>query len=152
MAAGTVTLYRANFNVFKLSDLTSSNIRCALVTSSYTPDATNTGNTVWANASANEIANGNGYSTGGASLTGANSTTTNGFKFTSGNPTWTASGSNIPAWRYAVFYYLGTLWGVTNPLICYFLGDSAPADVPATSSGNTLTLTQPGGGWFDLTE
>jgi hypothetical protein len=41
--------------------------------------------------------------------------------------------------------------GLTNPLIGYFVGDSTPADVPATTDTNTLTLNCPAGGWFDLT-
>jgi len=39
---------------------------------------------------------------------------------------------------------------MTNPLVGYFVGDSTPADIPATTVGNTLTLTCPSGGWFDL--
>jgi hypothetical protein len=90
-------------------------------------------------------------------LTGTNSARTisgvaqtDGEKVSSGNAVWTASGTGIPAFRYAVLYYLGSLWGVTNPLIGYILCDSAPADIPLTTSGNTLTITCPQDGWFDL--
>ena len=149
MAAGTFTFYGANKADYRLNDLVSANLRMALVSSAYTPDITATGNTLWANASANEIANGNGYTTGGVALTGvvaANAGNT-GFKLSSGNAVWTASGAGIPAWRYAVMYYNGTLWGKVNPLIGYFLGDSTPADVPLTTAPNPLTLTCPTGGW-----
>lgn len=153
-APGTFTVFRANIDDIRLQDLAATgNLRMALVGSGYTPDATNTGNSLWANVSANEIANGNGYTTGGAALSSvAITAVTNGFKLGSANVSWSASGGNIPAWRYAVMYYLGTLWGMTNPLIGYFVGDSAPADVPATSIGNTLQLNCPAGGWYDETE
>lgn len=75
---------------------------------------------------------------------------TDGFKASSANVTWTASGSSIGAWRYAVFYFNATVEGVVDPVIGYFLGDSTPADVPATTDTNTLTLTVPTDGWFDM--
>ena len=154
MAAGTFTIYRANLDDIRLNDLAATgNLRMALVGSAYTPDATNTGHSLWASVSANEIANGNGYTTGGATLSSvAVATTTNGFKLSSSNPSWTASGAGIPAWRYMVMYYLGTLWGMTNPVIAYCLGDSTPADVQLTTSGNPLTINCPAGGWLDVTE
>jgi hypothetical protein len=152
-APGPIIIYRANLDNIELNSLNSSaNLRMALVASAYTPDATNTGHSLWASVSANEIAGGTGYTAGGYALTGSVSTTTNGFKLTTGNPTWTASGAGIAAWRYGVLYYLGALWGMTNPLIGYFLGDSAPADVPLTAAGNTLTITCPAAGWADWTE
>ena len=49
-----------------------------------------------------------------------------------------------------MLYISGTVEGVTNPLLGYFLGDSAPADVPATTSTNTLTITCHASGWFDV--
>lgn len=76
---------------------------------------------------------------------------TNGYKASSANVSWTASGSSISAWRYAVFYFNATVEGVVDPVIGYFLGDSTPADVPVTTDTNTLTLTVPANGWFDLT-
>lgn len=151
MTANATVLYSKNKDDFRLNDLVSANLRMALVASTYTPDATVTGNSVWADVSANEIANGNGYTTGGASLTGVVSTVTGGDKLSSGDATWTATGGNIPAFRYAVLYYLGALWGMTNPLIGYILCDNTPADIPATTTGNTLTISCPAGGWFDFT-
>lgn len=152
MAAGPMIVYRANLDGVAMNALTGANLRMALVASTYTPDATNTGHSAWSSVSTNEIANGNGYVTGGYTLTGSVSTVTNGFKLSSGNPTWTASGGSIPAWRYAVLYYLGTVDGVVNPVLAYCLGDSTPADVPATTVGNTLTINCPAGGWYDTTE
>ena len=150
-APGTFHFYAANASVFKLSDLASANLRMALVTSAYTPNITATGHNEWADVSTNELANGNGYTTGGDSLTGtvAADAGNDGFKLSSENAQWTASGAGIPAWRYAVLY--GALWGLTSPLVGYFLGDSAPADVPLTASGNVLQLNCPADGWGKLT-
>jgi hypothetical protein len=114
--------------------------RLALVSSAWTPAPTT--DEVWADVSANEIANGNGYTTGGGTLASVVLNQTSGtVKFTSAAFVWTASGGSIPAWRRAVVYYLGTLNGKVNPLVGYFLGDNTPADIPATTSGNTLTVT-----------
>ncbi len=153
MAAGTFTLYSKNKDDIRINDLTGATVKLALVSSSYTPNTdSSTGHSLWSDASGNEIANGNGYTTGGVSLSSLAATAiSGGFKFSSANPSWTASGGNIPAHRYYVMYVSGTLWGMTNPLIGYFLGDSAPADIAATTSGNTLTVTCPSGGWFDAT-
>lgn len=60
----------------------------------------------YAGISANELANGNGYTTGGASLTLTSATQTGGlFKYiaAAASPTWTASGSVGP-FRYVVSY------------------------------------------------
>ena len=152
MAAGNMTIYAANIDDIRLNDLLTATAKMALVTSTYTPDASSTGHSLWSSASANEIANGNGYTTGGATLgTKAITAITNGQKFASANVAWTASGGAIPAWRYGVLYVSGTLWGMTNPLLGYFVGDTTPADVGATADGNPLTLTCPATGWFYIT-
>lgn len=148
---GIVHLYAANLDVFKLSDLISADVRLALVTSAYAPNVSATGHDTWSDVSATQIAAGNGYTSGGFALTGesiAPSAANDGFKFSSGNAVWTASGAGIPAWRYGILYVNGSLWGRASPLLGYFLGDSAPADVPLTASGNPLTLYCPGDGWF----
>lgn len=153
MAAGALTLFRANLDDLRLQDLTGAVIKLALVSSAYTPDASTTGHDEWVDVSANEIAAGNGYTAGGASLANdAVALVTNGHKYSSDNVQWAASGGNLPAWRYGVMYVSGTLWGKTNPLIGFFLGDNTPADVPATSAGNNLSINCPAGGWFDITQ
>lgn len=153
MAAGTFTLYRANLDDLRMQDMIGATVKLALVTSAYTPDATNVGHDLWADVSANEIANGNGYTTGGATLANdAVSTITNGWKYDSDDVTWTATGGSIPAWRYGVMYLSGTVWGMVDPVIGYFLGDSTPADVPATTTGNPLTITVNANGWFGVTQ
>lgn len=153
MAAGTFTLYSRNKDNLNIDDLLAATVKVALVDSSYTPDTDpTTGHDTWSDVSADEIANGNGYTTGGATVGSDVATAiSGGFKYASANVAWTASGGAIPAWRTAVMYVSGTLWGMTDPVIGYFLGDNAPADIPATSDGSTLTLTCPTDGWFDVT-
>lgn len=152
MAVGTFTLYSANKEYISSADLVTATVKMALVTSSYTPDATQTGHSLYSSVSGNELSTANGYTSGGVTLTSLASTgVTGGYKFASANPSWTASGGSIAAWRYAVMYASGTFWGKTSPLVGYFLGDTTPADIPATTVGNTLTITTPSGGWFDET-
>ena len=133
----------AKLNLVNATDIlaaSAANFRVALVSSAWTPN--NATDELWSVASGSEIANGQGYTTGGllppsAALTQSSGTV----KFTSSPVVWTASGTGIPAWRRAVLYYLGTLNSKVNPLVAHFLGDSTPADVPLTTSGNTLTIT-----------
>lgn len=154
MAAGPVVLFRKNLDRLSLVDLAGATVKLALVTSSQTMDSTNTGNSLWADMSANEIAAGANYTAGGWTLASlAVATITNGFKFSSASVSQAVSSGTVPAWRYAVIYVSGTLWGRVNPVIGYFLGDSTPADVPATTTSNTpLQLNCPATGWFGLTE
>ena len=146
MAAGAFVfpdLAKLNFfNATNLLGANTANFKLALVSSAWTPN--NSTNEVWADVSANEIAAGNGYSAGGGALTGVALTQTGGtVKFTSSAFVWTASGTGIPAWRRGVVYYSGTLNGKVNPIVGHFLGDATPADVPLTTSGNTLGFTFP---------
>lgn len=85
----------------------------------------------------NEVANGNGYTTAGATATspviaggGATATIT----FDTANVTWTASGAGITA-RAAVMYD-----STSGHFIAYCLLDSAPADV-IVAAGNSLQIT-----------
>lgn len=146
MAAGAIIIpNKAKLNLLNATNLlgaNAANFKLALVTSAWTPDNSDTGNEVWGDVSANEIANGNGYTTGGAALTGVTLSQTGGtVKFTSSAAQWTASGTGIPAWRRGVVYYSGTLNGKVNPIVGHFLGDSTPADIATTTAGNTLTVT-----------
>lgn len=144
MAAGAfIVPDLSKLNLFNATDIlaaNTANFRLALVSSAWTPN--NATDELWAVASGSEIANGNGYTTGGIALTGVALTQSSGtVKFTSSAAVWTASGSGIPAWRRAVLYYLGTLNSKVNPLVAHFLGDGTNIDVPLTTSGNTLTFT-----------
>lgn len=152
MASGPVIIpNKPKLNLFNATALLSANPanwRLALVTAAWTPDNGDTGNEVWADVSANEIASGNGYPAGGVALSSVALTMTSGtVKFTSAAAVLTASGGGIAAWRRGVIYYLGTLNGKVNPLLGHFLGDATggaggtPQDVPTTTNGTTLTIT-----------
>lgn len=152
MPAGTFTLFSRNKDDIRINDIVGATVKVALVTSAWTPNNTTGGNALWADVSANELANGNGYTTGGNTMTGLAATATagtNGYYLAGTIPAWTASGAGIPAHRYYVMYIVGTVWGQVNPLIGYFIGDTTPADIPLTTAGNTLTVTTPATGWFD---
>lgn len=153
MAGGTFTIYTANLGFLDPAALVAGTVKCALINSSYSPNAGSSGHTVFSNVSTYEIAANYGYTAGGQSLANpSRSTITGGCKFSSNNLSWTASGGNIAAWRYAVFYYYGTLGGLTNPLIGYIIGDDTPADVPETTpAASPLILNCPSGGWFTVT-
>ena len=150
MAAGPVNVYdnAIKFLMNGTLDLDSNTIKLALFSSSMTVDLAN--HDTLSDISG-EIANGFGYTTGGQSLTGVTLTAvTNGFKFSSNDVTWDATGGSIPAWRYGVFYASGTYNSVVNPLIAYFLGDTTPADIAATTDGNSVQVRCPTDGWFDI--
>ena len=124
--------------------------RLVLVTNSWVPAPTT--DELYSVIGANELATGFGYTSGGGTLTSVALTQSAGVvKFTSAAFVWTASAGSIPLWRYGVIYYLGTLNSKLNPLVGYFLGDSTPADVPATTSGNTLTVTPNASGIMSAT-
>ena len=90
----------------------------------------------------NEVANANGYTTGGIAITLTLSGTTSVKATTATSMVWTASGGSITA-RFAVIYE------VAGNVLCYCLLDSTPADVTATD-GNTLTITMNASGIFTL--
>lgn len=102
--------------------------KCALFTSSSNIGA---GSTTYAGLTG-EVANGNGYTTGGVAVTLSRSGTGTVTFALSSNPAWTASGSSITA-RYAVIYE------VSGRVLAYVLLDSTPADV-TVADGNTLTV------------
>lgn len=80
-------------------DLDTHTFKLALVSDSYTPDADDT---VWADISSNELGSGNGYTTGGETLTSvtwtrSGSTTT----FDADNVSWTSATFTA---RYGILY------------------------------------------------
>ena len=152
MAAGAFIFPdKAKLNFFSATDLLNSanTFKVTLHTSTWVP--ANGTNEVYADAT-NELATGFGYTAGGITLTGVALTQTAGVvKFTSAAAVWTAAGGSIPAWRYGVVRAFGTLNGKVDPIVGYFLGDSTPADVPATTTGNTLTITPNASGILSAT-
>jgi len=110
-------------------DWLSDTIKAALFTTSYTP-AQDTDELY--SSLTNEVANGNGYTTGGTSVTGTLSGTTTQKFSLSASPTFAASGGDIVA-RWAVLYEVG------GSIIAYFLLDSTPANY-TIPDGSTLTI------------
>ena len=152
MAAGAFVFPdKAKLNFFSATDLLNpaNTFKLSLHTSSWTP--ANSTNEVFADCT-NELGTANGYTAGGITLGSIALTQTSGVvKFTCAAAVWTASGGSIPAWRYGVVRASGTLNGKVDPIVGYFLGDSTPADVPATTTGNTLTVTPNASGILSAT-
>lgn len=152
MAAGAFTFPdKAKLNFTSATNLLNpvNTFKLSLHTSTWVP--ANSTNEVYADAT-NELATGFGYTAGGIALTAVALTQTAGVvKFTSAAAQWTAAGGSIPAWRYGVIRAVGTLNGKVDPIVGYFLGDATPADVPATTTGNTLTVTPNASGIVSLT-
>lgn len=138
----SITLYNgASLNFLSATNmlLSTGTFKVTLHTSSYTPAGSHN---VYADLT-NELSTANGYTNGGGTLASVTLTTvtTNDVMFDAADFVWTASGGSIPAWRYAVVRRSDTVNSLVGPLIGYILGDTTPADIPATTVGNTLTLT-----------
>lgn len=130
--AGRLSLLNGTF------DIDSDTWRMALFQST-----TNLGpaSTTYAGVS-DEVANINGYTTGGQPITLTLAGTTTVTVDISVDPVWTASGGSIAA-RFAAIYELG------GSILCYCILDNTPADVIATD-GNTLTVAANVSGVFTL--
>lgn len=75
---------------------------------------------VWADVSGDEIAGGNGYTTGGVTLTVTTSSQTGGtYSLIISDETITATGGSIPTFRYVIMYN-DTPVSPADPLICYW--------------------------------
>ena len=120
-------------------NLSSDTIKIALVTSSYTPSISHT---AWADASANEVTSGNGYTTGGIAL--ANPVIT-ARKADFDDVTWTAL---TKSFRYAVCYLSATRLTIVNPLLFYMLLDSTPQDVVSSGSNYKIEWSATNGVFY----
>lgn len=128
-------------------DLDANTYKAMLLTSSYTPDVEN--DNIKADIVANEVASGNGYTTGGVTLTSVTWTRSSGtVTFDAADPAWTGSSSGFVA-RTMAIYASGTLNGIVDPLVGYIVLDSAPADV-SFAAGNTVTVVFNASGIFTL--
>lgn len=122
---GTIQLYT---DTFKL----------VLCGSGYTPDFNN--HTILADLTS-EVAAQGGYTTGGwavgvFTITRSGATTT----VDLADLVKTATGASILAWRHAVVYANVTRNTVVNPLLFEVLGDTTPADIPATAINTNLVF------------
>ena len=91
----------------------------------------------------NEAANGNGYATGGASVTARTwaSVATNKYRFDSTACVWTATGGTIANIKYAVIYQAG------GKLVCFSRLTTSQFTL---AQDNTLTVTPSASGIFEL--
>ncbi len=105
-------------------------------------------NHLYGDISSNEVANGNGYSTGGATTTITDSTSGGVEKVLASDVTWTASGAGFGPFRYAVVYNT-TPTTPLKPLICWFDYGSS---ISLSNVGDTFTVDFDGtNGLFTVT-
>ena len=145
MAAGKWKLYdTAKLNIGDgTTDLNSHTFKIALFTSS--SNANTLTNSTLASLT-NQVANANGYTTGGNTLSSVTWTQSSGTAtFDAADTTWTASGGSITA-RFAVIY---DDTSASDSLVAVCLLDTTPADVTVTD-GNTLTIQFNASGIFTL--
>ena len=111
-------------------DIGTDDVKVALFNSSYTPSKTHVN---FADLGANQLAEGEGYLTGGVIVTCSVSydETVDKAAFVSSSPEWTANGGSIGPWRYAVWYNDTQL---NKPLIYCF---DAGSDITVTDGNKT---------------
>jgi hypothetical protein len=144
MAVGAFTLYgAAKEGIAKATiDLDGETIRAMLLTSAYTPVVNTHALT---SDLAGELPTADGYTAGGAALTGVTVTRSGGtVTFDAADVSWTASGAGLTA-RYLVLY----ADGATDRLLGYILLDDTPANV-VVNAGTTLTIQWSASGIFTL--
>lgn len=112
-------------------------VMLALVKSTYTFSAAHT---VWADVSGEEVATGDGYTTGGAAL---GSLSVNSTRFDSADVTWS---SLTKTFRCGVLYLNDTVNTIVKPVIAYILFDDTPADI--SISGGDFTVQVNASGWI----
>lgn len=109
--------------------------------------ATTASNKLYGDISANEVASGGGYTTGGASSAMSDSTASGTEKVLATNVTWTGSGGGMGPFRY-VTIYCSSQATPNKPLVCWFdYGSSI-----SLNSGDTFTVSFDGtNGLFQMT-
>lgn len=140
--------YRMGNLTIDLSDTT--NWKMALFLSTSNCNTLSVGTNVYGDLT-NEHANANGYTTGGAALSGITWTNAAGvitFDCNDLSPGWTAAGGSIVA-RFGVIYKNATVNTIVKPLLAVALLDTTPADVTIVS-GNTLSIVMNASGLFTL--
>ncbi len=128
--------YRIGNLTLDLTDTT--NWKMALFLSTSNANTLSVGTNLYGDLT-NEVANANGYTTGGVAIASQSWTNTSGtITWTCANGVWTAAGGSITA-RFGVIYKNATVNSIVKPLALICLLDATPADVTATDT-NTLTV------------
>jgi len=120
------------------------NFTMSLHTSAASANATNAVLSTYASI-ANEVANGNGYTTGGKSVSGrtwAAGASAGVFRFDSTAVVWTATGGDVDNVKFAIIYQSG------GKLVCYSKLSTSQFNL---TQDNTLTVTPSANGIFELT-
>ena len=123
---------------------TSVNFTMSLHTSAASANATNPVMSTYASI-ANEVPNGNGYTTGGKSVSGrtwAAGAAAGVFRFDSTAVVWTATGGDVDSVKFAIIYQSG------GKLVCYSKLSTSQFNL---TQDNTLTVTPSANGIFELT-
>ena len=97
----------------------------------------------------NEVANSNGYATGGKQLSGVTwgqGASAGERRWDATAKIWSASGGSISGVKYAVIYQSGASAGAQK-LVCYSQLSTAAFSI---TDGNTLTITPSANGIFEL--
>lgn len=104
-------------------------------------------NSLYGDISANEVANGNGYTTKGATTTMTDSTSSGVAKILASDVSWTGSGAGFGPFRYAVIFD-DTPTSPADPLIAWYdYGSSI-----SLAAGDTFTVDFDGtNGFFTIT-
>lgn len=128
------------------ADLEAVTAKLALVTSSYTPDRDT--HDFWDDVSANEVANGSGYTTGGVTLSNvawSYDSASDQVRLDFDDPAWSFSGSKT--WRYGVLYIDTAGASSTDPVIGLLTWDSDQT----VSTSYTLVIDAAGLLYIDTT-
>lgn len=139
--------YDKGLKHLNLNSLTSDDIKVILLTSSYTPNAAT--HEYYDVDITNEHGTSSGYTSGGQSLTTKTLTSSvaGEWKFSSDNPLWTVSGTDLVVKLFALY---NNTPSSNKPLLGYgYLNYNAgsPQDV-TTSVGFTHSILIPTDGWF----
>lgn len=128
------------------SDLEGVTVKLALVTSSYTPDRDT--HDFWDDVSANEVANGNGYSTGGVTLTSvlwSYDSASDQVRLDFDDVSWTFTAGKT--WLYGIVYIDTGGASSTDPVIALLTWDTSQT----VSTAYTLQIDAAGLLYIDTT-
>lgn len=124
-------------------DWTANTVKLALITSGYTFSASHTlfnnGSNDATNPSYNELAGGDGYIAGGATVTTSKTNTA----LDAADVSWSFTADK--SFRSAVLYISGTVESLSSPVLAHWLFDSTPADITVPNGQDFTVVWHPNG-------